>query len=141
MPEAEVKNAASAETSKATASPSFLSAAPTFLVDDVGSTAEWYEKHLGFVVSPFPKNKPYVYASLQRDGVEIMLLRTEGYQKPEIPRPGGAWDAYIRIRGVREFYEAVRNDVPIHLELVKQSYGDWEFEVRDPNGYILVFGE
>ncbi len=25
-------------------------------------------------------------------------------------------------------------------ELRKQSYGDWEFEVRDPNGYILMFG-
>ena len=136
-----MKNAASAETSKATASPSFVSAAPTFLVHDVGATAEWYEKHLGFAVSPFPKNKPYVYASLQRDGVEIMLLRTEGYQKQEISRAGGAWDAYIRMRGVREFYESVRHDVPIHLELVKQSYGDWEFEVRDPNGYILVFGE
>jgi|SRR5580658_6511576 catechol 2,3-dioxygenase-like lactoylglutathione lyase family enzyme len=132
---------ASAETSKAAATPSFLSAAPTFLVNDVGSTAEWYEKHLGFLVSPFPKNKPYVYASLQRDGVEIMLLRTEGYQKPEISRPGGAWDAYIRIRGVGQFYESVRHDVPIHLELVKQSYGNWEFEVRDPNGYILAFGE
>jgi uncharacterized glyoxalase superfamily protein PhnB len=131
----------SAETSKATANATFLSAAPTFLVNDVGSTAEWYEKHLGFSVSPFPKNKPYVFASLHRDGVEIMLLRTEGYQKPEISRLGGAWDAYIRIRGVRQFYEAVRQDVPIHLELVKQSYGDTEFEVRDPNGYILVFGE
>jgi hypothetical protein len=51
-----------------------------------------------------------------------------------------ARDAYIRMRSVREFYEVVRSDVPIHLELVKQSYGDWEFEVRDPNGYILVFG-
>ena len=132
---------ASAETSKATASPSFLSAAPTFLVDDVGATAEWYEKHLGFVVSPFPKNEPYVYASLQRDGVEIMLLRTEGYQKQEIPRPGGAWDAYVRMRGVRQFYEALRQEVPIKMELIKQSYGNWEFEVRDPNGYILVFGE
>jgi len=98
-------------------------------------------KHLGFAVSPFPQNKPYVYASLQRDGVEIMLLRTEGYQKPEISRPGGAWDAYIRMRSVRQFYESVRQKVSIHLELVKQSYGDWEFEVRDPNGYILVFGE
>ena len=25
--------------------------------------------------------------------------------------------------------------------LAKQSYGDWEFVVRDPNGYILVFSE
>jgi hypothetical protein len=24
--------------------------------------------------------------------------------------------------------------------LKQQRYGDWEFEVRDPNGYVLVFG-
>jgi uncharacterized glyoxalase superfamily protein PhnB len=29
----------------------------------------------------------------------------------------------------------------IRMPLKKQPYGDWEFEVRDPNGYILVFGE
>jgi hypothetical protein len=27
------------------------------------------------------------------------------------------------------------------MPLRKQGYGDWEFEVRDPNGYILVFSE
>jgi hypothetical protein len=27
------------------------------------------------------------------------------------------------------------------MPLQKQGYGDWEFEVRDPNGYILVFSE
>jgi hypothetical protein len=26
------------------------------------------------------------------------------------------------------------------MTLRKRSYGDWEFEVQDPNGYILVFG-
>lgn len=25
--------------------------------------------------------------------------------------------------------------------VAKQGYGDWEFEVKDPNGYILVFSE
>ncbi len=23
----------------------------------------------------------------------------------------------------------------------RQPYGDWEFEVKDPNGYVLVFSE
>lgn len=119
--------------------PTMLSAAPTFLVNDVGTTARWYESHLGFTPSFFPKSEPYVHASLNRDRVEIMLLRTEGYQKPAISRPGGVWDAYIRMQSVHEFYEEVRQKVTIQMELVKQRYGDWEFEVRDPNGYVLVF--
>jgi len=26
------------------------------------------------------------------------------------------------------------------MALLKQPYGDWEFEISDPNGYALVFG-
>jgi uncharacterized glyoxalase superfamily protein PhnB len=117
------------------------SAAPTFLVGDVATTAAWYEKQLGFTASFAPKAPPYAYASLSRDRVEIMLLRLEGYRKPVVQRPTGHWDAYIRMQGVREFYDAVRQTIPIKMELVKQPYGDSEFEIVDPNGYVLVFSE
>jgi uncharacterized glyoxalase superfamily protein PhnB len=121
--------------------PRLNSAAPTFLVTDVGKTARWYQQHLGFTIATFPKNEPFVYGSVWRDDAEIMLLRQEDFVKTEIARPGGVWDAYIRMSGVREFYEAVRTIVPIQMALTKQTYGEWEFEVRDPNGYVLVFGE
>ena len=121
--------------------PEFRSAAPTFLVNDVGETAAWYVKHLGFTASFFPENAPHVFADLARDEVEIMLLRLEGYRKPAVVRPAGNWDAYIRMNGVREFYESVRQLLPIKMELKKQPYGDTEFEVEDPNGYVLVFSE
>jgi uncharacterized glyoxalase superfamily protein PhnB len=119
-----------------------VGAAPTFLVADIGATCRWYVDQLGFVISGhFPENEPYVYASLQRDGVEIMLLRVAGYQKPDLTarRPEGIWDAYIRMRGVHAYYELLRAQPFIRMQLKQQSYGDWEFEVVDPNGYILVF--
>jgi hypothetical protein len=118
-----------------------LSSAPTFLVADVAATGHWWELNLGFKPTFFPAQPPYVYASLQRDGVEIMLLRQEGYRKPQIERPGGVWDAYIRIDGLRDLYEEVRQKIPLKSDLVKRPYGDTEFEVEDPNGYVLVFGE
>ena len=37
-----------------------------------------------------------------------------------------------------EFYETVGKATPIQTELKKQSYGDTEFEIKDPNGYVLV---
>ena len=59
-------------------------AAPTFLVADVGETGRWYSEHLGFdIVGTFPDSEPYAYASLQRDGVEIMLLGLAGYHKAD----------------------------------------------------------
>lgn len=121
--------------------PKLMIAAPTFLVHDVETTAEWYGRHLGFAASFFPGQPPYVHASLRRDQVEIMLLRLEGYHKPVVERPNGNWDAYIRMQRVREFYELVRQNTPIKMVLKKQSYGDWEFEIADPNGYVLVFSE
>jgi len=117
-------------------------AVPTFLVSDVGATAEWYVNELGFRATFFPKKPPFVYSSISRDDAEIMLLRLEGYQKPDLShlRPEGCWDAYIRMEGVMDFYGQVKGKPFIRMPLTKQSYGDTEFEVRDPNGYILVFG-
>jgi uncharacterized glyoxalase superfamily protein PhnB len=120
------------------------SAVPTFLVPDVGGTARWYAEHLGFrTAGTFPDQEPYGYASLQRDEAEIMLLRLAGYQKPDLTshRPEGVWDAYFRMQGVRAFYDSVRHQSFIRMPLKRQAYGDWEFEVRDPNGYVLVFSE
>jgi uncharacterized glyoxalase superfamily protein PhnB len=120
------------------------SAVPTFLVADVGATARWYVETLGFhLAGSVPAREPYVYASLQRDGVEIMLLGLPGYQKPDLSelRPEGIWDAYVRVRGVRTFYSTVRDQPFVRMPLKQQPYGDSEFEVRDPNGYILVFSE
>jgi len=119
------------------------SAVPTFLVADVAATARWYAEYLGFeTAGHVPDRPPYVYASLQRAGAEIMLLNLPGYEKPDLAsrRPAGLWDAYIRMGGVHALYEMVRHHPWIKMPLKKQRYGDWEFEVRDPNGYILVFG-
>ena len=117
--------------------------APCFAVADVGATIRWYEEKLEFKGDPFPEFEPYVFAILLRDGVEIMLQRLEGYQRPNLyaQRSGGVWDAYVRIAGVREYYEAVREKVEIVKVLRQQPYGASEFEVKDPNGYILVFSE
>jgi uncharacterized glyoxalase superfamily protein PhnB len=79
---------------------------------------------------------------LQRDDAEIMLQRLAGYQIPDLyaARPGGVWHAYIRMRGVHALYLQVRDQSFVKTPLKRQPYGDWEFEVQDPNGYVLVFG-
>lgn len=119
------------------------SAVPTFLVADVAATARWYADELGFAIGgTFPAREPFAYASLQIGGAEIMLLSLADYQKPDLNgrRPEGLWDAYLRMDGVRALYETLRERPFIQMPLKHQPYGDWEFEVRDPNGYVLVFG-
>ena len=119
------------------------SAVPTFLVNNVAATARWYADTLGFTIAgTVPKQEPYVYASLQCGGAELMLLGLTGYEKPDLSalRPAGLWDAYLRLDGVELLYERLRGHACIQMPLRQQPYGDREFEVRDPNGYVLVFG-
>ena len=119
------------------------SAAPTFLVHDIAATARWYERELGFTVNGhFPETEPYVYGSLQLGGAEIMLLNLEGYEKPDLSdrRPAGFWDVYIQMSGVRELYDKNKAKDFIRMHLKLQPYGNWEFEVKDPNGYFICFG-
>jgi catechol 2,3-dioxygenase-like lactoylglutathione lyase family enzyme len=123
--------------------PNFKSSTPCFPVADVAATVDWYQSELGFSGDLFPPNGPFVFAILTRDRVEIMLQLIEGYQKPALydSRSGGVWDAYLRIEGITELFGAVKDRVAIKKPLRIQPYGNWEFEVVDPNGYVLVFSE
>jgi catechol 2,3-dioxygenase-like lactoylglutathione lyase family enzyme len=119
------------------------SAVPTFLVPEVAQSARWYVEHLGFsIAGTFPKQEPWAFASIQRGGAEIMLLALPGYEKPDLRarRPEGVWDAYVRLRGVERLYESVRGRDFVQMPLRRQPYGDLEFEIRDPSGYVVVFG-
>lgn len=121
----------------------FQSVAVVFSVSDISATIRWYEEQLGFTGDPFPFSEPYVFAILRRDDVEIMLQRIVGFEKPNLydKRSGGVWDAYFRVEGVKELYESLKDKTTIVQPLRRQPYGNWEFEVRDPNGYLLVFSE
>ena len=121
----------------------FQSVSTVFSVSDISATIRWYEEQLGFIGDPFPESEPYVFAILRRDNVEIMLQRIVDYEKPDLynSRPGGVWDAYFRVEGVHDLFESVKDEATIVQPLRRQPYGNWEFEVRDPNGYLLVFSE
>jgi hypothetical protein len=118
-----------------------LSAVPVFLVSDVNDTARWYGEKLGFqTMGIFPEQPPASWASIQRDGAELMLQRLAGHQNIDLysRRPGGVWNAYLRMRGIHALYQSVRNQPFIKMPLKLQPYGSFEFEVVDPNGYILA---
>jgi PhzF family phenazine biosynthesis protein len=142
-PADEASPAAPAAAASASGAIRMRSIAPAFLVSDVDATAAWYAEALGFATTGvFPSTPPAVWASIQRGGAEIMLQRLPGYRKNKLydQREGGVWDAYVRTNGVHALYATVRDQPFVRMPLTRQPYGDWEFEVEDPNGYVVVFG-
>ena len=123
--------------------PAYRAISPVFTVADISATMNWYKTKLGFRTDPFPDHEPYVFAIVFRDNIEIMLQFVVGYEKPEVyrTRSGGVWDAYIRSTDVKSLYEAIKGEVTIVQPQRQQPYGAWEFEVKDPNGYVLVFSQ
>ena len=121
------------------------SSAPVFQVGDIAATMRWYETALGFTPDPFPDSPPHSFCILSKDAVEIMLQRVDDHEKLNTyrRRSTGTWHAYIRMVGVEALYEAVRQgpDVVVLEPIKRQPYGDTEFAVKDPNGYVIVFSE
>jgi len=74
-----------------------------------------------------------------------MLQRVDDHDKLDTyrRRSTGTWHAYIRMEGIVALYEAIRQqpDVILLEPINRQPYGDAEFVVKDPNGYVLVFSE
>lgn len=122
---------------------SFCAIVPVFAVADVGATVRWYQEQFGVDFHHFPEREPWEWAAMFRDSVEIMLQRVPGHHNPDLDsqRTGGVWDAYIRVSDVRELYERVKDKVAIRRPPCPMPYGELEFELRDPNGYVLVFAE
>jgi len=82
------------------------------------------KSRLAFKGNPFPETEPYAFGILVRDGIEIMLQQLEGYDKPDLYqlRADGIWDVYIRMDGVKDFYESVREHVESSGHLKKVLY-------------------
>jgi hypothetical protein len=114
--------------------------AVVFLVGDLEGTARWY-RQLGLEARLFPPG----FGILRRDDVEIFLQQVDGYRRPADPaaRERGAWDVYIETDDVAALNEewTERADVHVTRRPTSQHYGQIEFDVLDPNGYLLVFAQ
>ena len=116
------------------------SAAPQFLVDDLGASLAFYERRLGFT-------RDFVYegfyASVSRDRAVIHLKCA-----PKLPaarahrRAGEHLDAYLAVAGVEELHaELVGRGASIAKPLERRPWGARDFYVEDPDGYVLGFSE
>jgi len=111
-----------------------VAAAPAIAVADVAAAAAWFEARLGFrEAGRF--GEPPVWASLQRDGVEIMLTRGA---PPPVP---GALAAYVYVDDADALHaELTGRGAKLAGPPVDRAYQCREVEARMPDGRSIVFG-
>ena len=114
-------------------------AVPVLQVSDVGKSMKWYKDVLGFDGSAFPERAPFSFASLRRDGVEVMLQRST----PQGLQAAGGWSIYFRVGGnmLLTLADRIRAKTRLIREPARMPYCDVEFSIADPDGHELVFSE
>lgn len=121
-----------------------------WIVKDVKHSIDFYSNQLGFSID-FVGEGPK-FAILSRDNFSVMLrkLDADNYVRPNrIPfieagwHTNGkeAWDAYIWVDNADRLFEEFKaKGVSIIKPIENTDYGNRDFEIEDPDGYILCFG-
>ncbi len=120
-----------------------LRSAPYFPVPDVEKASTYYQNILGFQAE-YSAGSPAQFAIVSRDGLAIMLRRVDDPSRlSPNERQGGTWDAFFWVADVESLHDELRSkgaDLAYGL-VVRAEYQMKEFAARDPNGYVLGFGQ
>ncbi|MEO7211678.1 VOC family protein [Mucilaginibacter sp.] len=121
------------------------SLSPNIFVTDINKTIEFYTL-LGFELAmSVPETGPdLVWAMMVKGSVTIMFqsMVSLGEELPEIKRTdGGSLLFYIKLQGIRVFFEDIKDKVTVLKGLEKTFYGATEFSILDNNSYVLTFAE
>lgn len=116
----------------------FQRVVPVLKVSDLPRAIEFYTSVLGFSVVWQAANDGGGENAMLAAAATNVLLST-GNHLGDTPCFTGT--LYFNMTGVREFFEQVRERVEIVWPLERMNYGQLEFGLRDPDGYILAFAE
>ncbi|MCX6649967.1 MAG: VOC family protein [Candidatus Bathyarchaeota archaeon] len=122
---------------------------PELSVSNLPRSRAFYVDTLGFKVEyERPANK-FIYLSLQ--GAQIMIEETNGHWSTgELEHPyGRGINFQFAVDNVNALIESLReNDVPLFRPLTESwyrggdtLYGQTEFLIQDPDGYLLRFAQ
>jgi uncharacterized glyoxalase superfamily protein PhnB len=114
-----------------------LALTPMLRTPDLGGTISFYTDVLGFTLQGV--SDAWGWASLERDGVEIMLSGMNAHEGDAGVRFTGS--LYLRTEDVDGWWERLRGRARICYPLEAFPYGMREFGIYDNNGYLLQFGQ
>jgi len=121
---------------------------PNLTVSDMDKMIDFYADVLGFrVTNRVPENPPYVWVSVEKGGVELMLQTRASFagHDPDIliaTPVGNGMMLYIELESIAELGELLeecRRANAVVKEPFDTFYGRKEFMAADPEGYLFCF--
>jgi uncharacterized glyoxalase superfamily protein PhnB len=113
--------------------PRILYVNPTLRARDVKTLAEWYRDALGFEIRLL-WGDPHSHAIVGRDEIRLGIAPVDSNFGPSA--------AYIDVTGVKDLYaEFLSRNVAINRALERTDYRMKDFDLIDPDGNRLCFGE
>ena len=118
---------------------------PNIFVENMNDTIRFYESiWFKLAMSVPPDGDDLVWAMMTNGAVNFMFqtFASLGEELPQISRTdGGSLLFYMNIKGIRKFFEDVKDKVTVLKGLDKTFYGATEFSILDNNNYVLTFAE
>jgi len=110
---------------------------PMLRTKDLQGSVDFYTRILGFECRAL--SEEWGWASLSRDGVEIMLALPNAH-KP-FDRPVFTGSLYFRCDDVDAVWKQVKDQAKVCYPIEGFEHGMREFAIYDNNGYLLQFGQ
>lgn len=115
----------------------FSHAATIFPVDDVKGTAEYYRDRLGFKITFEWEDPPSYIVTKRGESVSIHFVKNDDEYKPSSKHCA----LYIFVEDVDQLYkEYQQSGANITNPIATRDYTMRDFDITDPNGFILTFG-
>ena len=115
----------------------FERATPVLKSADYPRSRHFYLETLGFELRE-EGGDPARFGIFARGGSVIFVDAWHGGPNPV----DGAWDAYLHVKGLEALFQELRSrGANITRPIEDTVYGMREFEVTDPDGNVLCFGE
>ncbi|WEK71142.1 MAG: VOC family protein [Candidatus Chryseobacterium colombiense] len=115
----------------------YKSLRPILWTENLEDTIGFYIHVLGFTLQE--RNDDWQWASLEKDGIEIML--TKPNQHEDFKGIGFTGSFYFTVDHVDELWEDLKTKAKVCYEIETFDWEMREFAVYDNNGYILQFGQ
>jgi catechol 2,3-dioxygenase-like lactoylglutathione lyase family enzyme len=110
----------------------FSGLVPMLHTEDIAGTRAWYEGVLGFRCTSAAEN----WCRLERDGAALMFM-TNAHMRA----PAATATQYVYVDDALGLWETIRDRCTAEWGPEAMPYGLLEFAIRDPNGYLLSFGQ